>query len=197
MSKSLTVTVESLLQELRTTYTGAVSALDKERLDLEREAEGIQKAADKLRLLLPAQARVAERAADDLLLAGKHEEAQAKREEKQQAEAAPEEMEQRRRAIAARLESIEAEKRDNACSVFDAWLPTFRAVLVEDQRDGVDALEAAWAGIQSFAAETGAYRGSKLVPLATEKIRLDLTARDSGPEKVLFFKLLEWFGGKK
>ena len=85
----ITVTVDSLLRELRTTYAEAVSGLNVERVNLENESQGILKAADELKLLLPAKAREAERAADALLLAGKHEAAQAKRDEQQQAEAAP------------------------------------------------------------------------------------------------------------
>jgi hypothetical protein len=192
MAKSITVTVESLLQELRTTYTGAVSTLDKERLDIERESQGIQKAADELRLLLPAKARVAERAADDLLLKGKHEEAEAKRAEQAQSERAPAEMEQRRRAIADRIGEIEAEKLVIARKVFEKWFPGLRAPLVADQLAMVDALDSAWDGIQRWAAETGAH--ATLRPLITENLRKDLVAREHGEEKRLFSRLLDWFG---
>jgi septum formation inhibitor MinC len=195
MAKSITVTVDSLLQELRTTYTGAVATLDKERLDLQGESEEIQKAADELRLLLPAKARAAERAADDLLLKGKHEEAQAKRREQQQAEAAPAEMEQRRRAIADRIEAINSEKRDIARSVFREWFPGLRDPLVAEQRELCLALDNAWAGIQGFAQETGAHELQR--PLVTANLRGDLTAREHGPEKTTFLRLLEWFGGRQ
>src|ERR1035437_1829500 len=73
----ITVTVDSLLQELRTTFAAATSGLNAEREGLEKESAAIQTAADELRLLLPAKAREAERAADVLLLDGKREEAHA------------------------------------------------------------------------------------------------------------------------
>ena len=92
MEKSITEIVASQLEELRTTHANAVAGLNAERAALEQESQGILKAADELKLLLPAKAREAERAADALLLAGKHEAAQAKRDEQQQAEAAPAEV---------------------------------------------------------------------------------------------------------
>jgi hypothetical protein len=192
---SITVTVDSLLQELRTTFAGAVSGLNAERASLEQESQGIQAAADELKLLLPAKAREAERAADALLLAGKHEAAQAKRDEQQQAEAAPAEMEQRRQAIAARIGEIEAEKRDTARRVFREWFPGLREALVEEQRTLVEALANAWDGIQTFAGETrtSGQPGSIL----TAGLRSDLTAREHGEEKTTFLRLVEWFRGRQ
>jgi hypothetical protein len=189
----ITVTVDSLLQELRTTFAAATSGLNAEREGLEKESAAIQTAADELRLLLPAKAREAERAADVLLLDGKREEAQAKREEQQQAESAPAEMEQRRGAIAVRLGEIEAEKRDTARRVFKEWFEELRTPLVEEQRTLIAALDNAWAGIQAFAIETGGHQWNH--PLITSGTSGDLTARDIGPEKITFLKLLEWFGG--
>src|ERR1700722_2619589 len=144
----ITVTVDSLLQELRTTFAGAVAGLNVERVNLENESQGILKAADELNLLLPAKAREAERAADALLLAGKHEAAQAKRDEQQQAEAAPAEMEQRRATIAGRIEEINAEKSTIARRIFQEWFPQLRTVLVAEQQTLCGALDTAWAGIQ-------------------------------------------------
>jgi|GEM_PF-5630143 len=193
--KSITEIVASQLEGLRTAYAKAVSGLNAERVKLESESQGILKAADELRLLLPAKAREAERAADVLLLAGKHEAAQAKRDEQQQAEAAPAEMEQRRQAIAVRIEEIEAEKRDTARRVFKEWFEELRTPLVEEQRTLIAALDNAWAGIQAFATETGGHQLNH--PLIKSGTRGDLVAREIGPEKTTFLRLLEWFGGRQ
>ena len=190
MRESITVTVEGALQELRSTYAEAVSALESERVTLENESQAILKAADHLRLLLPAKAREAQRAADVLLLAGKGDEAQAKIAEQQEAERAPAEMEQRRLAIAARVEKINGEEKAIARKVFQEWFPGLRAALVEEQRIMCEALNTAWTGIETFALDTGA----QVIPAT---LRCDLTAREHGPEKTTFLGLLDWFGGRQ
>lgn len=195
MTQPITVTVPSLLQKLRTTFAAAVSKLESERAVLEEESQGIQAASYELKLLLPAKAREAARAADVLLLAGKGEEAQAKRDEQQQAESAPAEMEQRRRAIAVRIEAIDLETRDMARRVFEEWFPELRGALVEEQRTLCEALETAWAGVQLFALETGTQEGARR--LVHDGTRSDLTARETGPEKTVYSKLLGWFGGRR
>ena len=193
--KSITVAVDSLLQQLRTTLAAAVSKLENERDALGQESAEIQAASHELRLLLPAKGREAERAADVLLLAGKPEEAQAKREEQQQAERAPAALESRRYAIAARCGQIEAEKEAIARRVFKVWFLELRTVLVEEQRNLCLALENAWSGIQRFAGDTGdtGQPGSIL----TSDLPGDLTARDRGEERRLFNRLNEWFGGRR
>ena len=183
---TINVTTDSLLQQLRTTLAAAVAKLEAERDKLEEESQGIQAAANELKLLLPAKAREAERAADVLLLAGKPAEAQAKRKEQQQAERAPLEMEQRCHTISVRLWEIVSEKKVIARHVFQEWLPRFREALVEEQRTMCDGLDLAWEGVQRFALETGIQ-----LPGKTES---DLTAREIGPEKPIFERLMNWFG---
>jgi hypothetical protein len=191
----LASTVDSLLQKLRTSFAAASSKLESERAALEEESQAIQAASDELKLLLPAKAREAARAADQLLLEGKGEEAQAKRDEQQQAERAPAEMEQRRRAIAVRIGEIDLETRDTARRVFQEWFPGLRAALVAEQRTLCEALDTAWAGVQRFALETGTQEGRP--PLVSANLRTDLTARETGPEKTTFLRLLDWFGGRR
>ena len=194
MEKSITEIVASQLEELRTTHANAVAGLNAERAALESESQELQTKADQLKRLLAATARRAERDADALLLAGKHEAAQAKRDEQQQAEAAPAEMEQRRATIAGRIEAIDSEKRAIARRVFEGWFPSFRAPLVAEQRELCLALDNAWEGIQRFAQETGTIEQSR--SLITANLRGDLTAREHGEEKTIFMRLLEWFGGR-
>jgi hypothetical protein len=193
MEKPFTVAVDSLIQELRTTYADAVSELNAERGTLEEESQGIQAKSDELKLLLPAQAREAQRQADVLLLAGQHEEAQAKRDEQQHAERAPEQLVQRQREIATRLEAIDTEKKAIARRVFQAWLPGLREALVEEQRIMCEALDNAWGGIQTFASETGTI--GLPYSLITANLRSDMTAREHGPERATFERSQEWFGG--
>jgi hypothetical protein len=187
-------TVDALLRDLRTTLSAAVAKLESERDALEQESAAIQTASHELRLLLPAKGREAERAADVLLLAGKPAEAQAKRKEQQQAERAPAEMEQRCRAITVRCGQIEAEKEAIARRCFSEWYPRLRAALVEEQLSMCDALDSAWVGIQRFAGETGTGGISGIITASMEN---DLTARDRGPERAIYGRLVDWFGGRQ
>jgi len=194
MNEPITVTVDSLLQQLRDSYAAATSKLDGERTALEEESQAIQTAAYELRLLLPAKARTAERDADALLLAGKPKEAQAKREEQRQAEAAPAKMEERRRTISARIGQIEAEKEAQARRCFAEWYPRLRAALVAEQLSMCDALDASWVGICRYAGDRGL--AGQPGGILTAGLENDLTARDRGPERAIYGRLVDWFGGR-
>jgi hypothetical protein len=191
---NITVTVDSLLQQLHTTLAGAVAKLEAERAELEEESQGIQAAANELKLLLPAKGREAERAADVLLLQGKSQEAAAKIKEQQQAERAPAEMEQRCRTIVVRCGQIEAEKEAIARRCFAEWYPRLRAALVAEQLAMVDALDAAWTGIVRFSGET---RTGGIGGVIKASMENDLTARDQGPERAIYGRLVSWFGGRQ
>jgi len=192
---NITVTVDSLLQQLHTTLAGAVAKLEAERAELEEESQGIQAAANELKLLLPAKGREAERAADVLLLQGKSQEAAAKIKEQQQAERAPAEMEQRCRTIVVRCGQIEAEKEAIARRCFAEWYPRLRAALVAEQAAMCDALDSAWVGIQRFAGAHGI--AGQPGGILTAGLENDLTARDRGAERTLCGRLVDWFGGRR
>jgi DNA repair exonuclease SbcCD ATPase subunit len=194
MPITITSTVDSLLQQLHTTLAGAVAKLEAERDKLEEESQGIQAAANELKLLLPAKAREAERAADVLLLQGKSQEAAAKIKEQKQAERAPAEMEQRCRAISARIGEIASEKEAIARRCFSEWYPRLRAALILEQTALVDALDAAWTGIVRFSGETGTGGIGGILKASMEN---DLTARDQGPERAIYGRLVSWFGGRQ
>jgi septal ring factor EnvC (AmiA/AmiB activator) len=187
----ITVTVDSLIQELYRTYAEAVSGLNVERGTLESESEAIQAKSDELKLLMPAQAREAQRQADVLLLAGKHEEAQTKREAQAKAERAPADLEQRRATIAERIEAIASEKGAIKLRVFAEWFPRFRVPLVKQQQTLCEVLDAALAAIKGFESEPDAKLPRSLITANTPS---DLVAREHGPEKPIFLKLREWFG---
>ena len=92
-------------------YAAACAPLDEELTALASEASEFEaKSRGVIELIASAQ-RVRRFEADQLLLAGKAAEAQAKLAELAEVEAAPAEIEQRRREIAERCEQIEAEKR--------------------------------------------------------------------------------------
>ena len=191
---NITVTVDSLLQQLHTTLAGAVAKLEAERAELEEESQGIQAAANELKLLLPAKGREAERAADVLLLQGKSQEAAAKIKEQQQAERAPAEMEQRCRTIVVRCGQIEAEKEAIARRCFAEWYPRLRAALVAEQLSMCDALDASWVGICRYAGDRGL--AGQPGGILTAGLENDLTARDRGPERAIYGRLVDWFGGR-
>jgi hypothetical protein len=184
-------TVDSLLQQLRTTLAGAVAKLEAERDKLEEESQGIQAAANELKLLLPAKAREAERAADVLLLQGKSQEAAAKIKEQKQAERAPAEMEQRCRAITVRIGEIASEKKAIARRCFAEWYPRLRAALVAEQLAVCDALDSAWVGLCRYAGDHGI---DGIGGVIKANMQSDLTALDRGPERVLYERLVSWFG---
>jgi hypothetical protein len=194
MEQSITEIVTTKLQELRTTFAAATLALDTERDKLEEESQGILKQANKLRLPLPAQAREAQRQADKLLLAGKPEEAAAKYALQRQAESAPGKLEQRCRTIAARIDQIASEKEAIARRCFAEWYPRLRAALVAEQSAMCDALDAAWTGIVRFSGETGTGGIGGILKASMEN---DLTARDQGPERAIYGRLVSWFGGRQ
>jgi polyhydroxyalkanoate synthesis regulator phasin len=111
----------SLLEIRDTQYDTEAIPLNKEEQKLEAENLSIIEAASKLEFLLPAQEREAQRKADALLLAGKLEEAEAKRAEHEAARHTPEAMEERQRQIAQRIEAIREEKKAIARRVFGQW----------------------------------------------------------------------------
>jgi alkanesulfonate monooxygenase SsuD/methylene tetrahydromethanopterin reductase-like flavin-dependent oxidoreductase (luciferase family) len=191
---NITVTVDSLLQQLHTTLAGAVAKLEAERAELEAESQGILETANDLKQKLPAAAREAQRQADVLLLAGEPEAAAAKYAKQRQAESAPAKLEDRRRTIAVRCGQIAAEEEAIARRVYDQWYPGLHAALVAEQLSMCDALDAAWTGIVRYAGETGTGGIGGIIKANLEN---DMTARDHGEEKPLYGRLVSWFGGRR
>jgi alkanesulfonate monooxygenase SsuD/methylene tetrahydromethanopterin reductase-like flavin-dependent oxidoreductase (luciferase family) len=191
---NITVTVNELLQQLRDSYAAATSGLNTERQKLEAESQGILETANDLKQKLPAAAREAERQADKLLLAGKPEEAAAKYAKQRQAESAPGKLEDRRRTIAVRCGQIAAEEEAIARRVYDQWYPGLHAALVAEQLSMCDALDAAWTGIVRYAGETGTGGIGGIIKANLEN---DMTARDQGPERAIYGRLVAWFGGRR
>lgn len=92
-------------------FAAAFEPLETEKESLTQEHVAIEEARVNLERLLPARSRVAQAEADVLTLAGDAEGAEAKLQEAQEAANAPTAMTERQRAIHARIEAIEVEKR--------------------------------------------------------------------------------------
>jgi hypothetical protein len=102
-------------------YEEAISALDREQAQLQQEYIAVEEAKTSLEKILPAKARIAQNEADQLAVAGKSEEAEAKRREQREAENAPARMKARQGEISARTEKISEEKKAVAKRIFEVW----------------------------------------------------------------------------
>lgn len=110
-----------LAARLDSRYEAAIEPLQAEEESLREEHAAIAEARVNLERILPARARVAQSEADALTVAGKHEEAQAKLTEAEEAANAPAAMKDRQREISARLKALEEEKRNAGRRVFEGW----------------------------------------------------------------------------
>jgi len=118
---TLQAAFDLLIERRDQQYAAAIEPLDAERDTLEKESTAIGEARRSLERLLPAKAREAQRVADALLLAGKHDAAQRKLTEAEEAANAPEAMSERQREISTRCEAIDREKGAIARRIFDSW----------------------------------------------------------------------------
>ena len=133
LTEAVEAAFDLLHERLEAARASAVAPLEGERESLAREYAALEEAKRNLEALLPAQAREAQRAADALLIKGKRGAAESRLREAQAAQAAPAQMEERLVNLSARIESIRAEKRNIARSVFEKWFaeeaqPVIRAV---------------------------------------------------------------------
>jgi hypothetical protein len=118
-----------LLARRDAAYLSAVARLDRERESLEGERVSLAEAERNLSELIPARMRQAQFEADALLVAGRIEEAKAKRTEAQEAEHAPEAIKERQRIIAARIEAIAGERKTIAKHIFQEWYSECQSVV--------------------------------------------------------------------
>ena len=110
-----------LVERRHDAYSAAIAPLDAEIEALEQESAAIEQRAQILEGLLESRARVSQYEADKLTLAGKHREAEAKREEMKAAENAPRLMRRRQREIEDRIRVIESEKEDAETRAFGSF----------------------------------------------------------------------------
>ncbi len=193
-SKSLATTIDERLKELRKSYALATKELEAERATLTSDSQTLETLAEELKRKLPARMLIAQYEAAQLTVAGKDEEAALKLAELEKMMNAPQAMAEKQREIAARVEAIDKERQSIARRVFfDSAFDDIRAPLVAHSQILAEAHDYAWQGILDFAHDTGTASSQPSLLVAGLKYRL--TANDRGPEKALFEKLLEWFGG--
>lgn len=194
-NESIGEIVDRLLDELRSTYTKAICGLEEDRLALNAESEGLQKRAVELADVLPAKARMAAFAADALLAEGKPEESRAQREAQRELENQVPAMERRQQEIVTRIGEIAREEKRIARRCFLVWLPDSRGPLIKELGETVLALDKMWAGMISYAKDTGTL--DQPGSIITAGLRADLTPREHGPEARLFIQLDDWFGSRQ
>ena len=120
---------ELLIERREAALTAAIQPLDAEKETLIKEFRAIEEASADLAKILPTRAREAQREADRLLLEGKHEEAETKMQEAQEAANAPATMTERQREISSRLEAIDAERKVAAKRIFEQWYSELQQVI--------------------------------------------------------------------
>lgn len=158
-------------------YAASIAPLDAEAGELAQEHAAIEEAASGLEKLLPAKARLAQYEADQLTVAGKIEEAEAKREEQRQAEAAPAAMRERQSEIARRIEAIVEEKRTCARRLFEPWYAECQSVIRAAERGlFVTLLDGLWDACLDFEARTCPQRTVSENPMVRGGHRIGLTA---------------------
>jgi chaperone required for assembly of F1-ATPase len=121
LAECFTNTFAMLIERRGSQYAEAIEPLDAEAESLEAEDAALEQDALNLEGLLESRARVSQHEADCLTLAGKHGEAEGKREEMEAAKNAPRLMHERRQAIAVRLAAIETEKQNAAGRAFSSF----------------------------------------------------------------------------
>jgi len=120
---------DDLLECRDAELSDATAPLEAEEQSLREESASLIEATSNLELLLPAQEREAQRHADAALLAGKLEEASAKRQEYETARHAPEAMKERQQEIAQRFAVIAGERQAIARRVFETWYSNLQKVI--------------------------------------------------------------------
>ncbi len=126
---TLQAAFDLLIERRDRQYAAAIEPLDAERDTLELESASIGEARRNLERLLPAKAREAQRAADALMVAGRHDAAQLKLTEAEEAANAPAAMTERQREISTRCEAIDREKGAIARRIFDQWFSDAQHVI--------------------------------------------------------------------
>lgn len=183
---TLDAAFDLLIERRDRQYADAIEPLDAERDALEIEAASIGDARRNLELLLPAKAREAQRASDALMLAGKHEAAEAKLQEAEDAANAPSAMTDRQREISARCEAIEQEKKAIARRIFESWYPDVQRVIRAAEHGLlVTLLDGVEDSMNDFQARTG---GTLIKLFHT----VGLTADERSPEWLAGNR---WYGG--
>jgi hypothetical protein len=191
ITSSMESAYADLLAAREAEIADATAHLEAEAATLRREQADITEAAGNLESLLPAQQREAQRQADAALLAGRLEEAEAKRQEYETARRAPEAMNARQREIAQRLETIANEKKIIVKLIFETWISDLQKIIRASERGFfLGLLDKAHDELYTFQEQHG-LPGSGLL---TAALSTGLTAPEHSPE---WKSGQNWYGGRQ
>lgn len=193
---TLQAAFDILIERRNSKYAAAIAELDAEIETLGQERAAIGEAAQNLAELLPARVRVAQAEHDRLLLAGDREGAAVKLAEQKEAEAAPGAMSARKSEISARIEAIEAEKREIAKGVFASWHAELQSIIRATEHGlFLDLLDSARAAMYAYQERHGL--GSTLADpygfLVKDSHLQNLTAPERSAEWASGHR---WYGGR-
>jgi hypothetical protein len=181
----------ALLECRESEIAAATLSLVAEEAALRQERADIEEASGNLESLLPAQQREAQRQADAALLAGRLEEAEAKRQEYETARRAPEAMQDRQREIAQRLEAIDSEKKIIVKRIFEGWVSDLRRIIGASEHGlFISLLDKAHDELYTFQDRHG-LPGSGLL---TAALSTGLTAPEHSPE---WKSGQNWYSGRR
>jgi len=205
IAEEITGTLETaydvLVERLEAARASAVAPLEGEIESLAREYASLEEAKRNLESLLPAKAREAQRGADALLIKGKRGAAESRLREAQAAQAAPAQMEERLLKLAARIESVRADKRNVARSVFEKWFAEEAQPVIRAVEHGlfITLLEGLTKSCYEFQdrTETGGSVPGEIpyrIPLITPTRFASLTAGEKSPE---WRASQKWYGVRR
>ena len=185
-----------LIHRREAAFATAIEPLDAEKESLTQEHVAIEEARVNLERLLPARSRVAQSEADALLLAGKHEAAQVKLAEAEEAANAPAAMTERQREISARIEAIEREKKTIARRIFESWYADVKHIIRAAEHGlFVTLLNGVEDSMIDFRTRTGTTSPNGLTGgLFHSGHVVGLTANDRSPE---WQAASRWYGGRR
>ncbi len=181
---------QALVQTLFTRLEEATASSRKEAAAKAGEAATLRASHAKLCGRVEAQSRVLAREIDVAVAGGDDTQAAGKRAEIKQLTDNLADILARANAAEHRLHEIVQEQQQLTREVSEKSFEEIRRALVSVQQGMVALLDGTWAGIERYAEQSG------LPGLVSETRRVDLTARERGEEKPLFYRLLHWFGGR-
>lgn len=183
------------------TDDGLFGRLDEINRPLQQEAEEhaaraktLRESHQELQPRVESRVRVLSREIDAALSEGRDEDADEKRQESTGLKAKLKNILSEADACERRGQELAERQKQNYRAVFEETYPAIRENTVAVEIALVALLDKVWGDLQRFGQESGLMVG--LSPLVRPQHQADLTPRESGPEKVWFGKLRDWFGGR-
>jgi small-conductance mechanosensitive channel len=198
--------VQTAINELGTALTDnalfarladANGPLQQEADEQATKAATLRDSHQKLGPVVAAKTRILSREIDRDLVEGRNEEVEAKRREIEQLKANLDGIAAEADACEVRALELARQQKQNARRLFEETYPQIRESTAAVVIATVQLLDKVWGDLQRYGAENGPAPGLPGQPLVKLHHWEDLTPRESGPEKPWFFKMREWFGGRK